>query len=99
MKDECLGWRNHRWSYDAEYCEREAAPLLANLISSYGYVFDDIFIYQFQGKKKQYIIRFPHYGGARANYRIPMEHPKDPFQSKLNKKGELEVPKLLEVKS
>lgn len=77
-------WRNHRWSYDADYCERESAPLLELLISKHGLMFDDVFVYIFQGNAKQYIIRFPHYGSSRSNYRMPMEKPRDPFQTFLS---------------
>ena len=90
MIDHNANWRNHRWSFDADYCDREDAPILGGLILEYGFMFDDTYIYICQGKKKQFIIRFPHYGVLnRTNYRVPMEHhkPRDPNQTKL-----LEVP-------
>jgi len=84
MFDPNPNWRNHRWSYDADYCDRADAPLLAHLIGKFGFMFDDVFIYIFRGKVKQYIIRFPHHGLKRMNYRVPTEKPKDPFQLKLD---------------
>ena len=85
MLDQNANWRNHRWSYDSDYTERESAPILESLIELYGIMFDDVYIYIFQGKLKQYIIRFPHYGLPRTNHRMPMEKhiPKDPHQKKL----------------
>jgi hypothetical protein len=67
MKDENAAWRTHRWTFDAEYCERTDAPILASLIQKYGKTFDDTYIYVFQGKQKQYILKYKHYGGARDN--------------------------------
>ena len=85
MKDRAVNWRNHRWSYDADYVEKESAPVLSALIQSHGSFFDDIYVYIFQGKAKQYIIRFPHYNTPRSNYRTPTEKhiPRDPSQKKL----------------
>jgi len=83
MIDKDATWRNHRWSLDAEYCDRSSAPILESLLEKYGICFDDTHGYKFQGKAKQYIIRWPHFGGIRWNYRIPTERPKDPFQQKL----------------
>lgn len=83
MIDKNANWRTHRWTFDAEYTERENAPILETLIKKYGKTFDDTYIYIFQGKTKQYILRFKHYDGARTNPRVPMEKPKDPFQKKL----------------
>lgn len=87
MIDRDANWRNHRWCFDSDFCERESAPILAALIQKHGSMVDDKYAYQFQGKAKQYIIRWPHYGGIRWNPRISTEKPKDPFQTKL-----LEVP-------
>jgi len=87
MLDRNVNWRNHRWSYDADYVEREATPILAQLIEKFGFMFDDTYHYIFHGKGKQYIVRFPHFSGTRSNYRIPTEKPRDPFQKKL----ELEI--------
>lgn len=78
MKDIYANWRNARWSYDADYVERENAPILSKLIESHRSMFDDIFIYIFQGKAKQYIYRFPHYNTPRSNYRIPSEKHRAP---------------------
>ena len=86
MRDLQVNWRNHRWSYDADYVEREDAPILSALILSHGSFFDETYVYIFQGKAKQYIIRFPHYNLPRSNYRTPMEKhkPKNPIQRKLS---------------
>ncbi|GAI74052.1 unnamed protein product [marine sediment metagenome] len=85
MEDQFVNWRNHRWYFDADYVEREVAPILANLIAKHGSMVDDTYAYIFQGKAKQYIIRFPHWGGTRWNPRVPTERPKktDPAQKKL----------------
>lgn len=86
MRDPFANWRNLRWSYDADYCERSDAPILSALIKKYGSMFDKTYMYKFQGKAKQYIIRAPHYNTLRANYRIPMEKykaPMDPSQKRL----------------
>jgi hypothetical protein len=86
MIDQNVNWRNHRWSYDAEYTERETAPLLSSIIEKCGSMFDERFIYIFQGKKKQFIIRFPHYNTPRTNYRIPTENPSRARARKLQRK-------------
>lgn len=85
MIDRDANWRNHRWYFDADYCEQVEAPILADLIVKHGFLFDDTYAYILQGKAKQYIIRFPHYGGTRWNPRIETERPKrdDPSQTKL----------------
>ena len=93
MKDKYPNWRNHRWSVDAEICNVEDVPILRALIAKEGKVFDDKYIYHFQGKGC-YIIRFPHYGGMRNNYRLPTERykPKLPEgQTILHKKKNREL--------
>jgi len=87
LKDVNVNWRNHRWSFDTDYVERESAPILSALIEQFGMTFDDTYAYIFHGKAKQYIFRFQHLNGTRWNYRIPTERPKDPFQRKLTVDG------------
>jgi hypothetical protein len=82
MKDDAI-WRTHRWTFDAEYCEREQVPILSSIIEKFGKTFDETYIYIFQGKQKQYILKFKHYDGVRDNPRVDMEKRKDPFQKKL----------------
>ena len=83
MLDPKANWRNHKWYFDADYTETDSAPILAELIRRFGFVFDDVYKYILHGKAKQYIVRFPHLNGARDNPRVPTERRKDPFQRKL----------------
>jgi len=103
MIDQDATWRNQKWYFDADYCERTTAPILAQLIEKNGFVFDDTYRYIFHGKLKQYIVRFPHYGGLRDDPRIDTEKLKQKenkkqskFKMKINK--ETQAAELVMVK-
>ena len=74
MIDQYPNWRNHRWSFDAEFCDTEDAPILEGLIKKWGSMVDDVYFYKLRGRCKQYIIRWKHYNTPDMDYHMPRDH-------------------------
>jgi len=76
MIDQSPNWRNQKWYFDADYTERDSVPILTELIEKFGLMVDETYCYILHGKNKQYVVRFPHWGGTRWNPRTMTERPR-----------------------